>query len=70
MNVDKMRHQLARTTEAAERHERKRWLASLTPQHRRVHEGPWQPFCRECTNANLREMNRIMLAAMRPATRS
>ncbi len=53
VDVDRMRRYAERgEVETAER-ERRRWLASLSPEHRARHESPGLLLCGECMNRGL-----------------
>ena len=69
-----MRRQLQRTVEAAERQNRAAWLASLTTEHRAVHEritaNPFGGLCSECMQAGARQLGELMgrvLTSMQPS---
>lgn len=52
---DKVRHAMARDRVTAQSQEQQRWFASLTPEHRAIHERGWP--CGECIGAIGQRLN-------------
>lgn len=55
VDVARMRRYAERNSEAQEAREYRTWLASLTPEHRAIHEGP-SPICSTCINESMRRV--------------
>jgi len=65
VDVQKMRNARDRIAERERRHERADWLASLTPEHRAVHERGLGPLCEPCLTAAMQRAGRVAAAALR-----
>jgi hypothetical protein len=55
VNVDRMRRYAGREETASVRQERERWLATLTPEHRQVHERRIVGLCGFCLDRQTQE---------------
>lgn len=63
VDVEKMRRAHQRTCDTAAAAERRVWLASLTPEHRELHERALGGLCSECMAQALNEANAKVRAA-------
>jgi TPP-dependent indolepyruvate ferredoxin oxidoreductase alpha subunit len=60
MNTDRMRRALERAENARTEQAYHQWLASLTPEHRAVHERPGPIICGTCVTRSTQQLAQSM----------
>jgi hypothetical protein len=70
MNTAKMRHALDRAEAARSVQARDEWFASMTPEHRAIHERPLPVICGICLAESGEQMQRTLRNLFRPRSGS